>query len=56
MIPLYNLKVSVRVPEAVKSVACVPEQEPLDFCQNGSRVQFVVPRIEGHQMVAISFR
>lgn len=55
MIPLYNLQVSVRVSEQVRSVACVPEQEPLGFEQNGGRVEFVVPRIEGHQMVAISF-
>ena len=55
VIPLYNLKVSVRVSEQVGSVACVPEQEPLDFRQHGGRVEFVVPRIEGHQMVAISF-
>lgn len=55
VIPLYNLQVSVRVSEQVRSVACVPEQEPLGFEQNGGRVQFVVPRIEGHQMIAISF-
>jgi len=55
VIPLYNLKVSVKVPKAIASVARVPQQEELDFEQNGDRAEFVVPKIEGHQMIALTF-
>ncbi|WP_218915137.1 beta-galactosidase trimerization domain-containing protein [Caldanaerobius polysaccharolyticus] len=53
IIPLYNIKVSVKSPCKVKEVMCVPEGKPLDFNMNGDRVEFVVPKVNGHQMVAI---
>jgi len=61
VIPLYDLKVSVRVPQKVKAVTCVPEEQPADeyirlpFEWIGDRVEFVVPKLVGHQMVALNF-
>ena len=52
VIPLYNVKVSIRLPR-IKSVMCVPEQEPLPYQQKDGRVGFVLPRLVGHQMIAL---
>jgi len=52
VIPLYNLKISIKSPR-IKAVRCVPEQEPLPFCQKNDRVEFVLPRLVGHQMIAL---
>lgn len=54
VIPLYNVKVSVKVPGKVKDVALVPEQLPIDFAVADERVKFIVPKIQGHQMIAIN--
>ena len=53
IIPLYDIRVSVRVDEPVDTVTLVPRGEGLGFEQVGSRVEFVIPEIAGHQMVAI---
>ena len=55
VIPIFDVKVSVKAPESVREVVCVPEGKPLNFEQNNGRVEFVLPKLEGHQMMALSF-
>ena len=55
VIPLYRVKVALRAPRPVRGIACVPQMEGLAFESNGGYVEFVVPKIEGHQMVAVGF-
>ena len=55
VLPLIDIRVSVKVPEAVVSVTCVPQQAPLAFEQKGDCVAFVLPLLEGHQMIALRF-
>jgi len=55
VIPIFNVKASVRVPRKVKSVVCVPQQVPLPFEQAGGRVEFTLPKLDGHQMIALNF-
>lgn len=55
VIPLFNLRVSVKVPRRVREVICVPEKDPLNFEVKGDRVEFTLPKLEGHQMVALNF-
>jgi hypothetical protein len=55
VIPLHDVNISVRVPGAVSGVACVPEATPLAYRQVGERVEFTLPRLVGHQMIALSF-
>ncbi|MEM2455463.1 MAG: beta-galactosidase, partial [Candidatus Bathyarchaeia archaeon] len=55
VIPLFNLRISVRIPKRVEEVTCVPEEDPLDFKVNNNRVEFTLPKLEGHQMVALNF-
>jgi hypothetical protein len=76
IVPLYNLHLSVKVPQPVREVACVPRSGPNGLrsgpngpeqsalacqwmacgpTQRDGRVEFVVPTLVGHQMVALSF-
>jgi hypothetical protein len=55
VVPLYDVGVSVRTGWPVTSVTCVPQGESLTFSVRGDRIEFTVPRIEGHQMVELSF-
>jgi len=53
IIPIYDVRVSVRVEEEIAAVNLVPDVEPIDFAQAEGRVEFVIPKIHGHQMVEL---
>lgn len=53
VIPLYNVKVRLRTPGPVKKVEMVPQMQELEFAPSGSGIEFVVPEIKGHQMIAV---
>jgi len=55
VIPIFDVEVSVKVPKKVRDVVCVPGGEPLPFTHKGDRVDFTLPKLEGHQMIALSF-
>jgi len=55
VIPLYQVSLSVKTARAVKSIALVPQQEDIPFQQGNDKTQFIVPRLDGHQMVEIKF-
>jgi hypothetical protein len=56
VIPLYQVKVSLKVPRPVRLVAPRPEQSgPLETWEAAGRLEFVVPKIDGHQMVVVEF-
>jgi hypothetical protein len=52
VIPLFNLKISIKLSE-IKAVLRVPEQAPLPYEQQAGRVEFVLPQLVGHQMIAL---
>jgi hypothetical protein len=54
VLPIYSLKTSVRVEGRVQAVKLVPQGVPLEFEEAGDRVEFVIPRVDGHQMVEIA--
>ena len=55
VIPVYDIEISVKAPQPVRSVHCVPDQSALDFETDAGRVAFTLPRLNGHQMIAIEF-
>jgi hypothetical protein len=55
VIPLFNVKASVKTQKKVKKVVSVPNQVALDFDLKDDRVEFVLPKLQGHQMIALSF-
>jgi hypothetical protein len=54
VIPLYHVKISIKLP-AIKVVLCVPEEELLPYEQKDGRVEFVLPQLVGHQMIALEW-
>jgi hypothetical protein len=52
VIPLNNVKISIKLPK-IKAVMGVPEQEILPYEQKNGRVEFVLPKLVGHQMIAL---
>ena len=55
VIPLYDVRVSVRPPREVAAVRLAPEGTPLEIAQRDGRVEFVVPEVHGHRMVALEY-
>lgn len=55
VIPIHNVKVTVRTPAPVRHVRVVPQRQELDFSHGGGRARFVVPRLVGHQIVSLEF-
>lgn len=56
VLPLFGVDVSLRTATAADSVRLEPQGVDLPFRQAGSRIEFAVPRIDGHQMLAVTAR
>jgi hypothetical protein len=54
VVPLADVRVSLRVAERVRAVATAPQGARLPFVQRAGRVEFTLPRLHGHQMIAVS--
>lgn len=55
VIPLYNIDLSVALNKEPKSIKLVPQNEELKFDIENNTIKFVVPKINGHQMVEIAY-
>lgn len=53
VIPLHDVRVSIRADKKTKRVTCVPQGVPLSFVERDGRCEFVLPRLLGHQLIAI---
>ncbi len=54
VIPLHEVPVSVRMDGEATAVRLVPQGEEIAYAPTGDRIGFVIPRIEGTQMVEIT--
>ncbi|MBQ8183991.1 MAG: beta-galactosidase [Clostridia bacterium] len=52
-VPLYNVKCCVKTQEKPSKVILVPTCEEIDFSYAGGKVEFTVPEVNIHQMIAI---
>ena len=56
VIPLYQVKVSLKLPRPARQVLLQPGGEiPLETWEAAGRLEFTVPEIRGHQMVSLEF-
>jgi hypothetical protein len=53
VVPLLGVTVSLRVSKHVRRVETAPQGARLAFTEAAGRVEFTLPRLEGHQMIAI---
>jgi hypothetical protein len=51
VIPLHNVRLSVRLPRMPRLVYLAPSRVPLPFTQADGRVEVTVPELHGHEMV-----
>jgi hypothetical protein len=54
ILPVYDVKVSVRADRPVERVTLEPQGQALEFTLRDGRVDFTIPRIEGHQLVVLA--
>lgn len=54
-LPLFNKKISIRTERKPEKVYLVPQMEELEFIFDGEFIHLEVPKIEGHQMIAMNF-
>lgn len=55
VIPLADVKASVRVPSKPAKITAVPDGEDIPFTHKGGSATFTIPKVVGHQMIAIQF-
>ncbi len=53
VIPLHDVQISIRAERQPGAVRLVPGEEPLAFTWADGYARFIVPRVEGHQMVQL---
>ncbi len=53
VVPLYDVKASVRCEKQPTKVLLAPQNEPIPFTYQNGRVDFTVPKVLIHQMVSI---
>lgn len=51
LVPLYNVPLTVRLPETVRNAYLLPSREPLPMTEVDGATQVTVPVVHGHQMV-----
>lgn len=56
VLPLHNINIRLRLPRPIAGARLVPEEEDLPVSQVSGIIEFTVPRVEGHQMVALECR
>jgi hypothetical protein len=53
IVPLYDIEVTLRLPESPRRVYLAPQLAELPFTASGGEVSYRVPKLECHQMVVI---
>ncbi len=55
VVPLYDLRVRLRLPGKATGVSLVPEKTELSFTETEKGIEFVVPKVEGYSVVEIRY-
>lgn len=56
VIPLYNLRIQVKMDQQVEKVRLVPSETSLNFEQKEEYIEFNIPEINGYQVVEIAYK
>ena len=55
VIPLFDVGISVRADRRIAEVRTAPEGQPIPFEERDGRIEFVLPRLEGHQIIELKW-
>jgi hypothetical protein len=56
VIPLHDIKLSIKPNAIVKNVMLVPQMQSLIYNTLDEKIEFTVPKIHGHQMIEIAYK
>lgn len=56
IIPLNKIAFNVQVKKEIRKVELVPQKKNVDFTGSKDSIQFVLPELRGHQMIAIHYK
>lgn len=56
VIPLHDIKLSIKPNAIVKNVMLVPQMQSLVYNTLDEKIEFTVPKINGHQMIEIAYK
>lgn len=55
IVPLYDIHVTLRVPETIKRAYLTPQQQEISFQQTDDTIRYTLPKLECHQMVVFEY-
>lgn len=55
VLPVYEVNVTVRVPETVSRVYLAPQMKELPFQVSGTAISYTVPKLDCHQIVVLEY-
>lgn len=55
VLPVYDVNVTVRVPETVSRVYLAPQMKELPFQVSGTAISYTVPKLDCHQIVVLEY-
>ena len=55
VIPIYNVGLSIRADQSVKSVKLAPSGDAVEYEVADGRLRFNVPEVIGHQMIELNY-
>ncbi|MFA8450237.1 MAG: hypothetical protein ACEPOW_06060 [Bacteroidales bacterium] len=55
MPPIYDIPLTLNVPEKVTKVYTIPDKQELEFSSNGNLVQLIVPKVQCHNAIVFEY-
>ena len=55
IVPIYDTKVSLKLDKKIRKAYLAPTGEEISFTEENGRYEFVVPKIENHQMLVLEY-
>jgi Hypothetical glycosyl hydrolase 6/Beta-galactosidase trimerisation domain len=55
IVPLYDIHVTLRVPETILRAYLAPQQQEISFQQTDNIIRYTLPKLECHQMVVFDY-
>ena len=55
IVPQYDTKVELRIPETVVRVTAFPQEEELEFVQSADKVMLTVPKFTMHTVLVLEY-
>lgn len=55
LVPLYNVEMTVKLPEKITGVYLAPQRQKIPFRKEDGGVSYIIPKVDCHQMVVLEY-